>query len=45
MRDRLLEVGIPSIVFDHDPADQTYTSEDALKEKMEEFMDVLESRE
>lgn len=45
MRDRLAEIGVPSVVFDHDPADPTYTSEEALKERMEEFVELLESRE
>lgn len=44
LRDRLAEIDIPSVVFDHDPADPTYTSEDAMRDKMEEFIDVLESR-
>jgi len=31
LRDRLAEVGIPMVAFDHDPADETYCSEDELK--------------
>jgi hypothetical protein len=45
LKDSLQEkAGIPTLVLDNDTYDPTYVPEDQLKDKLEEFFELLEER-
>lgn len=44
-KDRLMkELGVPLALIDHDPTDADYTTEELLMKKLDEFLELLESR-